>query len=233
MPPNKFPRQLLLDFEANIPQTFSTYIAGNNCPLVSLMQSLHPFEQGYDHSIYCWAEEGCGKSHLLRAYCAYWQQEGVRPLYFNGKQPLSSNLMDNHPAVLVFDNVHNFLGNQEQEEELLYLLRRAYDADIPLLLSATKPPRDLHCISDDLITRLTSFYVFHIHALDDDRLKEFIVMQAQKLGLNLSAQVSAQLQSYSINGDMKFLTRLLHRLARSTKALSGEEIEREWRLLSH
>jgi len=231
MRPNKFPKQLLLDIEADISQTFGNYIAGNNRPLVNLMQSLHPFEQGYDHSIYCWAEEGCGKSHLLKAYCAYWQQEGIRPLYFNGEQPLSGDLLDSRPAVLVFDNVHSLLGDAEREEELLYLLRRACDADIPLLLSATRPPRELYCISDDLITRLVSFYVFHIHSLDEDRLKEFITMKAEKLGLELDMPLRAQLQGYA--GDMKFLTQLLHRLASSPDGLSCEQIEREWQLLRH
>ena len=231
----KFPKQLLLDLEATAPQTFDNFITGKNRPLVELMQSLHPFEQGYSHSIYCWAEEGCGKSHLLRAYCTHWQT--VKPFYFNGEQLLGQALFDTNdgPTVLVFDNVHAFIGNQEREEELLYLLRKCYEEDVPLLLSADKPPQSLNCVLEDLATRLASFYVFHIHPLDEHRAMEFIADQAQKLGLAFNDQVKERIRHHFLSGDMKFLTQLLRRLALTEKQdrLSLQELDREWQLLRH
>ena len=203
---------------------------------MELLQSRHPLEQSYGHSIYCWAREGCGKSHLLRAYCTHWQAEGVQSCYFNGENlPGREQLACYAPlTVVVFDNLQVLIGHRDREADLLYLLQKCYDEDVPLLVSADRPPQALNCMLEDVATRLASFFVFHIQLLDEDLMMEFVTKEAQRLGLTLNEQLRARIHNLYMPGEMKLLSQLLRRLASVTAAnISVEELEQERQLLRH
>ena len=231
----KYPRQLLLDLDVKSRQTFRNFIAGRNRLLIDFLQSMHPLEQNYSNSVYCWAEESCGKSHLLRAYCAYWQEEGVLSYYFNGENLPSRDHLESYSPMMVvaFDNVQALMGNAQREEDLLFLLQRCHDEDVPLLLSANKPPQVLHCALEDLATRLASFFVFRVKPLDAESTQEFVVTEAKKLGLSLSERIQKQIHQSYAQGDMKILSQLLRRLAATEADLSLQELARQRRLLNH
>lgn len=211
----KYPRQLLLDLNLGYTQTFDNFITGSNQELCDMLQSLHPFNYGYENSIYCWSDNGNGKSHLLRAYCAYWQEQGISVNYIScGNMALDEvGIIPNQFSVMVFDDIQTVVGNREREDGLLSMLIQCYERDIPLLCSSNSPPAEFGCILNDIATRLASFYVFKVESLNHTDLKKFIGMEANRCGLALSSKLIEKIYSSHKPLDMKLITDMMKKLA--------------------
>ena len=234
----KYPRQLLLDLNLGYSQTFDNFITGNNQELCNMLQSLHPYEYGYDNSIYCWSVGGSGKSHLLRAYCAYWQEQGMTANYISGGNLLLDdiNFTSNKLSVMVFDDIQTVLGSKDKEEYLLSLLLKCYEENIPFLCSANSPPSEINCALNDLATRLATFYVFKVEPLNHKHLKEFIYLEADRLGLSLNPELIEKIYSSQEQVDMKLIAKLIQKLATKEEQnglLSAEDISSTSELLRH
>ncbi len=233
----KYPRQLLLDLNLGYSQTFDNFIVGANSALCGVLKKMHPFEYGYDHSVCCWSATSSGKSHLMRAYCAYWQELGVTVNYLSGGNLLLDNLQLNSTqlSVVVFDDIHLFLGDQRKEEELLYLLLNCYERDIPFVCSANTHPSKINFALNDLATRLGAFYSFKVEALQDQELSNFIHAEASRLGLPIeTAQVD--LIKHKHPQDMNMIVCLMRELSQQTtpgELITGKDIDRVSYILQH
>lgn len=237
MPLSRYPRQLLLDLNLGYSQTFGNFIVGKNKLLCDTLLMLHPFEYGYDYSLCCWSETSNGKSHLMRAYCAYWQELGITVNYLSGGN-LTLDKIDinsNQLAVMVFDDIHHSVGNQEKEEDILHLLLSCYEKDIPFVCSSLDHPSKLNFAMNDLATRLGAFYSFEVEPLMGEDLAKFIGIEANRLGLNLDTEQIDIISSRSnekgaMKGDMKIVASLLKKLAHKNRnsqgrLLTAEDIE--------
>ena len=237
-----YPRQLLLDLNLGYRQTFDNFIVGANESLCQKLQEMHPLEYGYDDSLCCWSEFSNGKSHLLRAYCAYWQEFGVRVNYLSGGNLVLDdlNMESNQLMIVVFDDAHHSLGNRREEESLLYLLLQCYERDIPFVCSSNNHPSKLNFSMPDLATRFGAFYSFNLEGLQGDQLNYFIDAEARRRGVKLEPEhpglISSVINSNNSSSmDMKMIVNLMKKLAakKSGEVLSIADIERASTSLHH
>ncbi|MBE8182825.1 MAG: hypothetical protein HAW61_04815 [Candidatus Portiera sp.] len=233
----KYPRQLLLDLNLGYSQTFENFIVGGNSTLCSVLKKMHPFEYGYDYSVCCWSPASSGKSHLMRAYCAYWQEQGVMVNYLSGGNLLLDNLKldSNQLSVIVFDDIHIYLGDKQKEEELLYLLINCYERDIPFVCSSNSHPSKMSFALDDLATRFSAFYSFKLEHLQDMELHNFIQTEGHRLGLTLGKeQIDIIIDKHPT--DMHTIVSLMKELSQQInqgELITGQDIERASAILCH
>ena len=229
-----YPRQLLLNLDTQQDQTFANFIVGRNQHLHELMKACNPLYHGYGNSIYYWSPLHSGKTHLLRAYCFYWQQQGLHVNYINCESGPGLNpdiLASNVATATTIDHIQAMLGDPKYEEDLLFFLKTCEEADHTLIISGDRAPLALD--SKELATRLMSFYVFQLHPPSGDALREFVRYEAKKLGLGLDRETEDVLFRNCARRDLEFANKLLQRLAVDYQPLSARRIENEVAGLRH
>ena len=227
----KYPRQLLLDLGLNYPQTFANFIVGGNSSVCKALIELDPFDLGYENSVCCWSETSSGKSHLLAAYCAWWQDRGIPIHYINHMNFEELNV--ERVAAIAFDDLQNFLMIPGQEENLLRLLLQCYEQDVPIICSANKHPTKLDFTLDDLATRFASFFCFKVLPLKGQDLLQFAHQEAEALGLSIKPKELKLACAKSVS-DIKKLGLLLRKLADSKdQVFNPQKIDEVYSRLSH
>ena len=229
-----YPRQLLLDLDTQQDQTFGNFIVGRNQHLYTLMQACNPLYHGYANSIYCWSPLRSGKTHLLRAYCFNWQQQGLHVNYINCEsgQGLDAKLLSSNMAVATtIDHIQATIEDPNHEEDVLFFLKTCQEVDHTLIISGDRAPAQLR--SEELATRLMAFYVFQLYPPSGDALREFVRAEAKKLGLGLDKEMEDLLFHNCAQRDLEFATKLLKRLALDYQPLSTHRIANEVASLRH
>lgn len=155
-------KQLLLDINAEIPQTLDTFIIGQHAEVVDLLHSFakrNPSTFG-ERAVYLWGEAGAGKSHLLRALA---NDSATR--YLDASSSIDQ--FDYSPKISLYliDDCQHLSSDQQIAAFNLFNLIKEHKAF--LVAAGSVPPAILN-VRDDLRTRLGWGLIYQIHGLTDE-----------------------------------------------------------------
>lgn len=173
-------RQLLLDLLPETPPSLDNFVAGcNGEALAGLAAWLSPNNR--EASLLLWGEGGAGKTHLLRASGAAYQDALADP----DLGAIEADLIaddSQKPRFQAVDNVETLSASGQIV--LFNLYNRVRAAGGRLLTSATQPPSQLD-LREDLRTRLGQGLIYHLHALTDDQMIDALRAHAASRRLRL------------------------------------------------
>jgi len=148
-------------------------------------------------SIYLWGGQGCGKTHLLQAACSEAGRRGLRSVYI----PLGeAGVMT--PEVLVgleqmdlvcIDDLACVAADPAWEQALFHLYNGLFDQGRQLIVAADRNVGALELGLDDLASRLSWGFVYHLRQLADDDKLTALQARASARGLMLDREVAMYL----------------------------------------
>lgn len=160
-----------------------------------------------------------GRSHLLQASCHRAATCGLVVSYlplgdFVDANPMALLEGTEHIDLLCLDDLETVIGRADWEEALFHLYNRALISGTSLLLASRLPAASLECLLPDLHSRLKSFSVYQLAALDEQQRLDALIFRADILGMELDQDVAEY---------------LYHRASRNLKSLFGmlDELDRE------
>lgn len=176
-------RQLLLDLLPETPPSLDNFVAGcNGEALAGLTNWLSPNNR--EASLLLWGEGGAGKTHLLRASGAAYQDALADP----DLAAIANELLADNPDKLRFKAVDNVEALSPSGQIVLFnLYNRIRVIDGRLLTTAALPPIQLD-LREDLRTRLGQGLIYRIHALTDDQMLDALRAYAATRRLRLSPE---------------------------------------------
>ena len=184
--------QLPLALRLRPQQRLEDYIPGANGQALAALTGL--LDAPGPAQIYLSGPAGSGKSHLLAGLCAAAEQQGLSVAYV----PLAE-AAQLHPAMLegleamdllALDDVQAIAGQPDWEEALFALYNRARDAARRLAITADCGPAQLPIQLPDLRSRLAWGEPYHLQPLDDAGKLTLLSAEAERRGLELSAEVA-------------------------------------------
>jgi len=181
-------KQLLLDIVTPPAPSFDNMVAGENIAAIQAARSLVPGQ-----TMYVWGQDGCGRSHLLQAFCA--QNDGR---YLNARHDSAQlhALVEDFPQELgprsiAVDDIHL------ASDETLGLVFRLYNLwrergssanGFALMVSGNRPPLQMQC-REDLRSRLGWGPVFRLMPLSDEQKMAALIRFAQQQSIPLGTDV--------------------------------------------
>lgn len=206
--------QLPLNLQLPSYATFANFCTtAANHQLVAHLKSV---SQGTgEFLIYCWGEQGVGKTHLLQASCHAATQHGLTAMYLDlaDSQCWCPQLLQGFEQInlVCLDNIHVLAGQSAWEMALFNLYNSLQAHQQHLVVSANVAPVHLILTLPDLMSRLAAGLSFQIGKLNDAEKQQVLQQLAQRRGLRLDAHVAAyMLHRYA--RDMKTLSLLLDKL---------------------
>ncbi len=196
-------RQLPLALGPRPPQTFDSYIARANAPVVAHLRALAPDAA----PVYLWGPSGCGKTHLLHALAVAAQERGERVGWFAADAPLPFRF-DEGWSLIVIDEADALDAPRQHGAFTLFV--EAVTHGVRMVAAGRLPPVDLP-VRDDLRTRLGWGHVFALQPLGDAEARAALRREADRRGLMLSDDVMDYVLA-RFPRDLKDLMALLDRL---------------------
>ena len=196
-------RQLPLDIGPDPARSFESFLAGSNRLVLEHLRQLTPLSG----LTYLWGPTGSGKTHLLGALAAAWQDSGARVGWFS---PTTSGAwsFDGSWKLVVLDDCDAFDAAQQQSAFTLFV--EAMAVGVPLVSAGSLPPVDLP-LRDDLRSRLGWGVVFGLQPLSEADVRAVLRRAADQRGIFLSDEVMDYLLSRFAR-DLTHLMTLLERL---------------------
>lgn len=174
-------RQIPLAIALPPPRSFENYVPGENrAALEHLMQFALQSAPAY-----LWGPAGSGKTHLLHALAAAWQERGERVAWFGPKVSLPWTF-DERAALVVLDDCEAFDAAQQHAAFALFV--QASAASTPVVSAGALPPIDLP-LREDLRTRLGWGLVFALQPLSEGEVRAVLRREADRRGIRLSDEV--------------------------------------------
>lgn len=218
-------QQLSLPIHQSDDETFENFYSENNPVLLdSLRQNFIDVQQPF---FYIWGNEGCGKSHLLKAvtnqYLFNQQSASYIPLdksrYFSPQVLENASQMD----VVCLDDFQTIAGNEEWELAIFDLFNQIREQQglfgsehkTLLLISANCPPYELKISLPDLHSRLIWGEVYQLADLMDEQKRVVLQNNAYQKGMELSDEVANFLLK-RIGNDLSVLLKELDLLDRAS-----------------
>ena len=198
--------------------TFDHFIASPNQTLLNTLKNVHPLHYGFRGSHLIWAANGHGKTHILRAYSAYWQKRGV----LNHYQALKIHpqdiftLVDRLPKdelVFILDDIDTLAGQPHHERSFYELFNRAVQCDKMLLLSASRCPHEINWTLPDIRSRLHLLQINHLLPACAKDAMTSLRAYAQQLDLKINDHLLRFIHHHFVR-DAAFLRQLLERAHR-------------------
>jgi DnaA family protein len=193
-------RQIPLAIAPPPESSFESYLAGENRAALECLHQLAP----HSAPVYLWGPAGSGKTHLLRALAASWQQRGERVAWFGPAAALPW-AFDERAALVVFDGCDAYDAARQQAAFAIFV--QASAAGIAVVSAGALPPVDLP-LREDLRTRPAGARVC-IAAVDGGRAPCCAARRPR--GIRLSDEVLAYLLTRFAR-DLTQLMALLDRL---------------------
>lgn len=189
--------QIPLDFKFRDKISMSRFYAGQNKNILSHLHQLSDSSintNSGDRFLFFWGESGCGKSHLLQAFCKQMHESGKSVSYFSCTQvaEIQPDMLEglDKCGLIAIDDINVIAGDEKWELALFTYIRKWHESSGLLLLSSNCKPADIPFKLQDLKTRISGWpVVYQLHALPDtDKLK---VLQdyAKTRGLELGQEV--------------------------------------------
>ena len=200
-------RQLLLDWEADKPQTLDTFVVGQNQELLQRLHLLAAYTNPMsgERFVYLWGEDGAGKTHLLHALAGL-----TRARYIAA---------DAAPEAFLFTpEVHCYLVDDcdklsaDAQIEAFNLFNQVRENGGVLVTAGFVAPAALP-LREDLRTRLGWGLIYQVHGLSDEEKIAALTHAAHARGFALAPGVLPYLITH-FRRDMRSLSAMLDALDR-------------------
>ncbi|MFZ6646286.1 DnaA regulatory inactivator Hda [Undibacterium sp. TJN25] len=198
-------RQLLLDLDAEKPQSLETFVVGQNAELaqlLSLFSTRTPSLYG-ERFVYLWGKPGAGKTHLLQALADTGDARDARFL----TPDASSEAFTYTPAISMYllDDCEKLSPRAQIDAFNLFNEARANGA---FLIAAGNHPPMILGVREDLRTRLGWGLIYQVHGLTDEDKINALEKAAQQRSMSISSGVLPYLITH-YQRDMNSLTKML------------------------
>jgi DnaA-homolog protein len=212
-------KQLPLQFEFRVNQTFSEFFPGANREIISHLQN--SVAGNGELQIFLWGKTGLGKTHLLQACCHLAQSLNRSSFYLD----LASthlpdadilNGLDSFDLVCL-DNVESIAGKSDWEMAFFHFFNQHRDSEHTLIVSAACQPNEIAVHLPDLKTRLNWGLTLKIQPLADNDRITALIFKANQMGFEISPQVGLFLLTH-YNRDLFALWQLLEQLDKASLA---------------
>lgn len=199
-------RQLTLGVTLNAEQQLQNFCFSSAPALAQTLDQLLVNEQA--DSVYVFAAQGLGKSHLLQGCVLQAQAMGQQAVYISCAElvtipPQQANEylvgLENNTLVCV-DDLDHLIANAQWAQAWFHLYNKLIEQGNHLVMSATSNPRTISCALNDLRSRLQLANVFQLGALDDAANGQLLQAKAKQKGLQLSNEQVAYILSRSPRG---------------------------------
>lgn len=170
-------RQIPLDFITPPPPSLGNFVCGRNAELLARLSALD-----FPAVLYVWGDEGCGKSHLVRACASLWGA-----------------------SIVTADDAQDL--DALAQESLFDAFNATLNGGPKLVVAGNCPPLQLQ-LREDLRTRLGAGLVYEVLPLSDDEKQMALVQAARERGLVLPEDFSGYLLTH-FRRDMRSLMSLL------------------------
>ena len=167
--------------------------------------------------LFLWGDRGCGKTHLLNASCGAAREYGKRGVYLNMQQQATNgdsmlDLDNLTPETLVcIDDLDCVADSASQQQSLFAVYERVIGQGGAILVSASKPLKELNLSLKDLESRLSVGGIYQISELSDAEKCTALQQRAENRGFRLANNVMAFILSH-YSRDTRSLFALLDRL---------------------
>lgn len=202
-------KQLLLDLNAERPQTLGSFVSGNNEELLTRLQSLvtavRDKRTPEERFIYVWGESGAGKSHLLHALAAATNARYIAP-------DAESHAFDYSPGIPLYLIDDCNLLTPAAQIDAFNLYNQAKENGASLITAGSTAPVSMQ-VREDLRTRLGWGLIYQVHGLSDDEKIAALGLAAEARGLSLSSGVLPYLLTH-FHRDMRSLSAMLDAMDR-------------------
>lgn len=200
-------RQLLLDLDADKPQTLDSFVVGQNAELMHLLQRIgaRTAPSLDERFIYLWGEPGAGKSHLLQALA-----RAADARYIGADAGDDAFLLAPDVAVYLLDDCDKL--SAERQIAAFDLFNQVRENGATLVAAGATPPAAM-TVREDLRTRLGWGLIYQVHGLTDDEKIDALTHAAHARGLALSPGVLPYLITH-FRRDMRSLSAMLDALDR-------------------
>jgi DnaA family protein len=193
--------------------SFETFVGGSNATALEHARSL---ARGRADTVWLWAGEGAGKTHLLQAACREATEAGRRAMYVAlpaASPEILSGLED--IDLLAVDDVQAVAGDLRWEQALFVILNAFLSRSGGLLLAAAAPASQCGFRLPDLASRGAGAVTYRLAPLDDAERAKALRLHAAARGLTLDA-AAADFLLARVTRDMAALTSWLARLDRAS-----------------
>jgi DnaA-homolog protein len=195
--------------------SFANYIADNAGYIVKHLTEL--FDETGESLIGLYGGGDSGKTHLLNG-CAHYARDCKIPFHLFDAQQLvqvSAKNFAEFPegSVIGVDNLDLLAGNRPWEEQFYQLINRVKNAELRLVFTLSRTPRDIGFRLPDLKSRLMWGLLITLQAVDDQQLETILQKRARLLGLKISDDALTYLLSHfsrRLSDQMELLYRLDH-----------------------
>ncbi|GAA4340034.1 DnaA regulatory inactivator Hda [Pigmentiphaga soli] len=201
-------KQLLLDVLAEPAPSLENYVAGLNAEAVAALRGL-----AAGRAVYLWGPEGCGRTHLLRA----WAEGQPGAVYLDANAPIDvfqalaeDDASAADVARVAVDDLHRLDDARRAAVFTLYNRWREAGAGsraIALAAAGDRAPAAMP-LREDLRTRLGWDLVFRLGVLSDADKEAALQRQAAARGLQLPPEMVRWILTH-YERDMRRLTALL------------------------
>lgn len=189
-------RQLPLNIELRDETTLDNFLPSSTAkPLLDAVQ--RQLAEDGEAFLYCYGAKDTGKTHMLQGACHLAGESSLYlPLADLKSYPPREVLQDMENLKLVcVDDIDSVLGDADWELELFHFFNRAREKHCRLFFGGSAAPRELAVKLPDLQSRLTWGEVYQLVGASDDTKHEILRFRAQRLGLEMSAEVAKYIVS--------------------------------------
>jgi len=195
--------------------SLSNYIADNSEYIAQQLTAL--FDETGESLIGLYGGVDTGKTHLLNA-CAHYARDCAISFHLFDALQLQQARAENFnefPAgsVIGVDNLDLLAGNRSWEEQFYQMVNRVKSAELRLIFTLSRKPRDIGFRLPDLKSRLMWGLLIGLAPVNDEQLKNVIRKRAKLLGLKISNEALAYLISHfsrRLSDQMDLLYQLDH-----------------------
>jgi len=214
-------QQIPLDLGIRDMPTLESFIGSENLLLRAMIAQQSA--GGGEMQLVLHGAPGTGKTHLAQAACYHANEQGYTAAYlplheFSGQLAAAFDGLE-QLQLIVLDNIDVIAGCDEDEFALFDLINRLRENRRRLLLTASRPPRELGIRLPDLVTRLGWGPVLRIHAPTDAEKVDLLQTRARERGFELPFETGM----YLLKVYRRDVTELLALLARLDRASLAEQ----------
>lgn len=185
-------RQLPLGLQLRPAAVFASFHAGRQAAAVAAVRGLASGTR--TSPVWIWGARGTGKTHLLQAALAAWDESGGSSAFLPLSLPgIAAGMLQGleQCGLVALDDVERAAGDGAMEEALFHLWNGLAARGGRLLMAAAQPPAGAGIRLPDLASRFASSEVYQLSAPDDEDLGEILRLLLAQRGLVLEADVAA------------------------------------------
>lgn len=175
--------------------SFENFFSDDAGLVVSSLKAL--IDADGESFIILWGGRESGKTHLLNAAAHYARDQSASLHLYDAClfSDLDPSCLDDFAegSILAIDNLDAICGEKAWESAFSYLINRAHQRALRLLVSLGARPRDLDCALDDFRSRLSWGLLLELPVAKETEIENIIRQRARLLGHDLPQEVVSYL----------------------------------------